>query len=116
MLDTAYSIATAVPQAPTVNRYIWIKAEYKEREIAKEFGSATILNGVVYADEPKRIGKNEIAVPDGFWKMIINEENDYKKCFYYENDINATSEGDVLDLHEISCNALSLGNSCCKSN
>jgi len=52
-------------------------------------GSVDVLNGVIYSSNPKRIGKNRVAVPDAFWKMIYNDSKNYKKCFYYENDLNA---------------------------
>ena len=80
-------MANIIPQAPQVNRKTWIKAEKLERSVAVSLGSVNVLNGVVYSSNPQRIGKNEIAVPDGFWKMIYNDEKDYKKCFFYENDL-----------------------------
>ena len=80
-----YTMANIIPQAPKVNRKTWIKAEKLERQVASKLGTVSVLNGVVYSSSPKRIGKNQIAVPDGFWKMIYNDEKGYKKCFYYEN-------------------------------
>jgi endonuclease G len=101
-----YTMANIIPQAPQVNRKTWIKAEKLERKIASKLGSVSVINGVVYSSNPKRIGKNKIAVPDAFWKMIYNDDKNYKKCFYYENDLNARAKGDKLKNHLINCNQL----------
>ena len=101
-----YTMANIIPQAPKVNRKTWIKAEKLERQVAAKLGSVSVLNGVVYSSHPKRIGKNQIAVPDGFWKMIYNDEKGYQKCFYYENDLSTIAKGDKLKYHQISCDRL----------
>jgi len=96
-----YSMANIIPQAPNVNRKLWIKAEKYERLIAQKLGKVNVINGVIYTSNPKRIGKNSIAVPDGFWKMIYNDEKNFKKCFYYQNDLDAITKGDKLKLNTI---------------
>ena len=65
-----------------------------------------MLNGVVYNSNPLRIGKNKIAIPNGFWKMIYNDKKNYKKCFYYQNDLNIIIKGDKLKSHLINCDIL----------
>ena len=67
-----------------------------------------VLNGVVYASNPPRIGKNSIAVPSGFWKMIYNDKKNYKKCFYYENDLKTIARGDKLKNHLVDCDRITL--------
>jgi len=101
-----YSMANIIPQAPKVNRKTWIKAEKLERKVAVGIGMVNVLNGVVYSSNPPRIGKNNIAVPDGFWKMIYNDEKNYKKCFYYKNDFNAVVKNDKLKGHLVDCKTL----------
>lgn len=101
-----YSMANIIPQAPQVNRKTWIKAEKLERNVASKLGSVSVVNGVIYSNNPKRIGKNQIAVPDAFWKMIYNDAKDYKKCFYYKNDLSVSGKGDKLKSHLIDCNKL----------
>jgi len=101
-----YSMANIIPQAPNVNRKTWIKAEKYERYTAVKLGSVQVINGVIYDKSPKRIGKNNIAVPDGFWKMIYNDKKNFKRCFYYKNDLNTVIKGDKLKNHEIDCKKL----------
>ncbi len=101
-----YSMANIIPQAPNVNRRTWIKAEKLERSIAVKLGSVSVINGVIYPNNPKRIGKNEIAIPSAFWKMIYNNEKDYKKCFYYKNEKGINTKKDKLKHHLVECNKL----------
>ena len=93
-------------QAPKVNRYIWIKAEKLERKVASGLKKVHVINGVIYSSNPKRIGKNEIAVPDAYWKMIYNDSKNYKKCFYYKNDLHTVAKGDKLKTHLVDCSIL----------
>jgi len=101
-----YTMANIIPQAPKVNRKTWIKVEKLERQTASKLGSVSVINGVVYSLNPKRIGKNKIAVPDAFWKMIYNNEKKYQKCFYYENNLNINVKSDKLKNHLIDCSLL----------
>jgi len=101
-----YSMANIIPQAPKVNRKTWIKVEKLERKIAVSLGSVNVLNGVIYDKEPQRIGKHRIAVPSAFWKMIYNDDKNYKKCFLYKNDNNINIKIDKLRNHLIECSKL----------
>lgn len=101
-----YTMANIIPQAPNVNQKTWIKAEELERSVAVSLGSVNVLNGVVYSSNPLRIGKNKIAVPDAFWKMIYNDAKGYQKCFYYKNDLNTIAKDDKLKSHLVNCDIL----------
>jgi len=106
ILAKTYTLANIIPQAPKVNRYTWIKAEKLERKVAKGLKEVSVINGVIYSSNPKRIGKNKIAIPDAYWKMLYNDSKNYKKCFYYENDLSAVSKGDKLKSHLVDCATL----------
>ncbi len=101
-----YSMANIIPQAPTINRRTWIKAEKLERKIAVKLGTINVINGVIYSSNTRRIGTHHIAVPSAFWKMIYNDKVGYKKCFYYKNDLDVNSEDDKLKNHLIDCSSL----------
>jgi len=101
-----YTMINVIPQAPKVNRYTWIKAEKLERLIAVKLGTVNVINGVIYEETPPRIGKNKIAVPSSFWKMIYNDEKNYKKCFLYQNINNIDIKKDKLKQHLVDCDSL----------
>jgi len=107
-LNQTYSLANIVPQAPEVNRRAWAKAERYERQMAVKLGSVDVLNIVTYPKNPKRIGKNGIAVPEGFWKKISNEKEVFERCFYYKNMDLGNSKSDTLKKHVVDCKNLPL--------
>lgn len=102
-LRKTYTMANIVPQAPNINRKLWIKAERYERAMAVKLGKVDVVNKVVYSSNPKRIGKNKIAVPSGFYKILFNNEKNFEKCFYYTNELKSKAKGDKLKSHQIQC-------------
>ena len=104
-LKSVYSMANIIPQYKTINRRTWIKAEKYERLVASKLGKVTVVNGVVYGRNPKRLRKSGIAYPIAYWKILFNNKG-FEKCFYYENKVLKTSKGDKLRNHEISCQKL----------
>ena len=106
-LDATYSLANIIPQIKEVNRDMWVKAEQYARDKAIELGSVNILNIVKYNTTPNRIGTGGIAVSIGFYKVLYNNDESYKECYYYANEPNANSASDVLASHEVNCNTVS---------
>lgn len=102
ILYLTYSMANIVPQDPELNRHVWIKAETYERLVARKLGTVNVINIIYYSQNPKRIGKNKIAVPQSFVKIIYNDKANFKKCFKYENV--SGIENSALKDHEIICN------------
>ena len=86
-LNAVYVMSNIIPQYKTVNRSkkMWAGVERYARYMATSIGNVTVLNGVEYGSNPKKIGKNQISVPKAFWKMIYNKEKGFQKCFYFEN-------------------------------
>ena len=102
-LYSVYSMANIVPQNPDVNRYSWIDTEFLERDKAVDYGSVSVVIAIVYSDNPERIGKNDIAVPSGFYKKIANTAYNYEACYFYEN-IPYDVASDTLAQHKVACN------------
>lgn len=106
VLVKTYSMANIIPQAPNVNRKTWTKAEQRERDMAGKYKTINVLNGVIYSNNPNRIGKNQIAVPKAFWKAIYNNDNNFEECYLYQNDLNTKVKGDKLQNHKVDCSTL----------
>jgi endonuclease G len=102
-LYSVYSMANIVPQNPDVNRYSWIDTEFLERDKAVEYGKVSVVIAIVYSDNPERIGKDDIAVPSGFYKKIYNTSKNYEACYFYEN-IPYDIASDTLTQHQVACN------------
>lgn len=58
------------PQVPGLNRGIWKDLEEQCRLWAKEYGTLLIVTGPVMDDDLKRLGKNRVAIPRRFYKVI----------------------------------------------
>lgn len=103
LIYQTYSMANIVPQNPELNRHEWVKAEKYERNTAKTLGYVNVINLVYYNNNPTRIGKNKVAVPTEFVKVIYNDDKGFKKCFLYSNDTSINYENDNIRSHQYDC-------------
>ncbi len=106
-LKSTYVMSNIVPQEPSVNRYAWSDTEKEERTLAKKYGEVGVIIGVVYDDNPQRIGADAIAVPEAFYKTIFNA-NGEQVCYYYNNLPILDTEKDRLEEHKVDCATLTL--------
>jgi len=107
-LHSVYTMANIVAMAPAVNRRTWVKAEKYERKVAYKLGEVWVLNGIEYSSNPTRIGRNNIAVPSAYWKIIYDNKG-FERCFYYKNTKRAKTKGDKLRDHLVDCSSLKSG-------
>lgn len=105
-LKVIYSLANIIPQNPYVNRYLWIKVEYQERLVAASLGELSVINGVVFDRNPNHIGENQIAVAKAFWKILYNDNEAFRQCYYYDNFTSDNDANDTLLSHKVDCNSL----------
>lgn len=68
----SFYFTNIVPQKPQLNRGIWKELEEQIREWALIDSALLIVTGPVIRENLKRIGKNGIAVPDTFYKVITS--------------------------------------------
>lgn len=59
------------PQVPRFNRGIWKKLESKVRDWAIDFGTVYVVTGPVLTKGLPTIGPDQVAVPDYFYKVIL---------------------------------------------
>ena len=105
-LKSTYSFANIIPQDGTVNRYYWTKAEKHARKMAVKYGKVEVLNLVIYSDNPEKLGNSQISIPEGYYKIISNDESNFKQCYYYENKKNPEGVKDKLNNHLVDCSSL----------
>lgn len=80
------------PQSHNLNGGDWNDLEIKCRKWAEKYGKIYIVCGPVFNSSShnkhrKAIGHNKVAVPDGFFKVVLCMEGKPKAIgFYYEND------------------------------
>ncbi len=68
-----FKMSNIVPQTPELNRRVWQRLEKLEEDYANNRGSIWVIAGPVFDEHIKTIGSN-IEVPDAFFKIIIDEE------------------------------------------
>ena len=105
-LDATYSLANIIPQIPEVNQQMWVEAEKYAREMALELFELHVVNVVKYSSKPHRIGKSNIAISVGYYKILFNHDKEYEECFYYANDSSINPKNDKLKKHKVSCSSI----------
>lgn len=71
MMRDSFSLANAAPQIPGLNEAEWERLEENVRAWAWERGEVLVYVGPVFGGT-KTIGKDKVAVPTGFWKIIVD--------------------------------------------
>ncbi|CAA6811538.1 MAG: DNA/RNA endonuclease G [uncultured Sulfurovum sp.] len=106
-LDAVYTLANVIPQAPQVNRNSWAKLEAYVRDKSVELGELNIVNVVKYGEISSRMGKSQMAISNGYYKILYNKDENYEECFYYSNQQGVSTQGDILEDHIVSCAVVS---------
>ena len=87
-MEESFYMSNICPQNPNLNRGDWNDLEEKSRQWAKKYGTVYITCGPIYdGKRPKRIGKNKVAVPDAFYKVILinDKKNPHATGFIFPN-------------------------------
>lgn len=79
-MEESFYLSNICPQNSNLNRGDWNDLEELSRQWAKKYGAIYIACGPIYdTKRPKRIGNNQVAVPNAFYKVIlINDKKDPK--------------------------------------
>ena len=83
----SFYLSNICPQKPKLNRGIWKDLEEQCRLWALDNGSLLIVTGPVITGDMKRLGKNKVAIPKSFYKVLCyHTEKGYKGIvFLFEN-------------------------------
>jgi len=95
LLRKTYTLANVVPQYPSVNRHLWIKAEKFERKLASFVPNLTVTNIIKYRNKPNKMG--DISIPYKFYKII--SDGTFRVIFSYENNPDTIYKKDKLFSH-----------------
>ena len=79
-MSESFYMSNMSPQMPGFNRGIWKKLETKVRDWAVENEEIYIVTGPILESNLPTIGKNKVAVPNYFYKVIL----DYKEPEFKE--------------------------------
>ena len=81
-MSQTFLMSNMTPQRPSLNRRIWRQLEDQVRTLAQTHGSIWVFTGSLFLDssgspaEPGSfIGRNDVAVPTHFYKVILCEHD-----------------------------------------
>ncbi len=73
-MDESFFMSNMSPQHPSLNRGRWKNLEEKERDWAVSKGELIIVTGPILNNTTKKIGKNEVTVPNSYYKIIYDNK------------------------------------------
>lgn len=73
-MSESFYMSNMSPQRPGFNRGIWKKLEEQVRDLAVKYESLYVISGPIfdYSKMVVTIGKNKVAVPDKYFKVLLN--------------------------------------------
>ncbi len=79
-MSGSFYLSNMSPQSGDFNRGIWSKLEATVRNFADTEGAVYVVTGPVLTDGPyKTIGKNQVSVPNAYYKVVLDyEKPEYK--------------------------------------
>lgn len=98
-MDESFLFTNICPQAPSLNRGDWNEMEQACRNWTKQYGDLYIVCGpIFYKKRHKTIGKNKVAVPDAFFKVVLCMKGNPKAIgFIYKNGDGNRLKGDYAN-------------------
>ena len=86
-MKATFLMSNITPQAPALNIGKWKQDEILTRYYALQYDSVLIQCAPYFQQKtPKKIGKRNISVPDGFWKSVrLLSSDSILFIHYYEN-------------------------------
>ena len=71
-MEDCFSYINISPQTPSLNRVIWKQLENRVRGWANEEGNVYIATGGILQGNMKQLGKGKVAIPNYFYKVILD--------------------------------------------
>ena len=87
-VEESFYMSNISPQDKKLNRGVWKSIETLTRDNAMRYGKVLVVTGPVFNAEKERrtIGKNEVVIPDAFYKVLLVEDKGLRGVgFYCEN-------------------------------
>lgn len=87
VMRESFYLSNICPQNPNLNGGVWKDLEEQVRELASQKGKIFVICGPIVNDTSKTIGENKVVVPQAFFKVLLQEENNelHTIGFVYEN-------------------------------
>jgi endonuclease G len=74
-MKESFYLSNICPQNRNLNAGIWKDLEEQVRALAKQKGKIYVVCGPIMSKQPKTIGTNKVAIPDAFFKVLLQNNN-----------------------------------------
>lgn len=74
-MKESFYLSNVCPQNRNLNAGIWKDLEEQVRGLAKQKGKIYVVSGPLVSKKPATIGNNKVAVPDAFFKVLLQNDN-----------------------------------------
>ncbi len=71
-ISESFYLSNICPQHPELNRRAWKQLEERVRDWAQADSLIIVVCGPLLNDKCRRIGRNKVSIPDGFFKVILS--------------------------------------------
>jgi endonuclease G len=87
-MKESFYLSNICPQNRNLNSGIWKDLEEQVRSLASQKGKIYVVCGPIVSKHPKTIGSNKVAVPDAFFKVLLqyNNEKYSAAAFMFANE------------------------------
>jgi endonuclease G len=75
-MKESFYLSNICPQNKNLNSGIWNDLEVQVRELARQKGKIYVVCGPIVSKNPKTIGTNKVAIPDAFFKALLQNDNE----------------------------------------
>ncbi|MDR1526762.1 MAG: DNA/RNA non-specific endonuclease [Dysgonamonadaceae bacterium] len=76
-MKESFYLSNICPQNKNLNGGIWKDLEEQVRNLATQRGKIYVVCGPVVSKLPQTIGSNKVAIPDAFFKVLLQNNNDH---------------------------------------
>lgn len=85
----SFLMSNVTPQTPSFNRGVWKSLEVSIRDWAVSGRNLQVISGPIYSKDSKRLPSG-IAIPDAFYKIIIDLDSREYLSFYFKHEVSTT--------------------------
>jgi len=75
-MKESFYFSNICPQNRNLNAGVWKDLEEQVRSLATQKGNIYVVCGPIVPKHPKTIGSNKVAIPDAFFKVLLQNDND----------------------------------------
>lgn len=100
----SFYMSNISPQKSYFNRSIWRSLEYRVRSWVRQKGDLHVFTGPIFSKKPEYIRGTSIAIPSGFYKIILQEtKSSFRAIAFYlpHQRINESIDQFVVTIDEI---------------